>query len=66
MLFNFKQKPICTTDPAASKNNARLKSGQNQLKNKHLALLITVSDSQPGCRDTQGCREEVSGVPPNV
>jgi hypothetical protein len=24
------------------------------------------SDSQPGCRGTQGCREEVSGVPPNI
>ncbi len=24
------------------------------------------SGSQPGCRGTQGCREEVSGVPPNI
>jgi hypothetical protein len=24
------------------------------------------SDSQPECRGTQGCREEASGVPPNV
>jgi len=28
-------------------------------------LILYFSDSQPGCRGTQGCREEVSGVPPN-
>ena len=31
---------ISTTAPAASKNDARFKSSQNQLKNNHLALLI--------------------------
>ena len=32
-------KPICNTAPAASKNTTRFKSGQNQTKNNHLALL---------------------------
>ncbi len=27
---------------------------------------LQTSGSQPGCRGTQGCREEVSGVPPNI
>jgi len=35
-------------------------------KNKRIASIFNRSDSQPGCRGTQGCREEVSGVPPNV
>jgi len=29
-------------------------------------LSIYSSGSQPGCRGTQGCREEVLGVPPNI
>jgi len=28
--------------------------------------MIYISGSQPGCRGTLGCREEVLGVPPNV
>jgi len=31
--------PIFTSTPAASKNEARFKSGQKQLKNNHLASL---------------------------
>jgi len=38
--IDFRLKPIYTTAPAASKNNARFESGQNQLENDHLALLI--------------------------
>jgi len=26
--------------------------------------MVLASGSQPGCRGTQGCREEVLGVPP--
>ncbi len=32
--------PIFSTVPAASKNDAKFKRGQNQLKNEQLALLI--------------------------
>jgi hypothetical protein len=35
--FNFKLEPIFDTAPAASKNEARFKSGQSQLKNNHPA-----------------------------
>jgi len=28
--------------------------------------ICSTTRSQPGCRGTQGCREEVSGVPPNI
>jgi hypothetical protein len=35
--FDFKLEPIFDTAPAASKNKACFKSGQNQLKNNHLA-----------------------------
>ena len=38
--FDFKLEPIYTTAPAASKNDAQFKSGQNQLKSNHFALLI--------------------------
>ncbi len=34
--FNFKPDAIFATAPAASKNKARIKSGQNRLKNNHL------------------------------
>jgi len=36
----FRLRPIFNTAPAASKNNAWFKSGQNQLENKQLALFI--------------------------
>jgi len=38
--FGIWLKPVFNTAPAASKNDAWLKSGQNRLKNKQLALLI--------------------------
>ncbi len=38
--LDFRREPIYTTAPAATKNDAQFKSGQNQLKNKQLALLI--------------------------
>ncbi len=38
--FDFRLKPIYTTAPAASKNDAQFKSGQNRLENNHLASLI--------------------------
>jgi len=34
--------PIFSTAPAAIKNDAQFKSGQNQLENKQLALLISI------------------------
>jgi len=37
--------PILNTAPAASKNNAGFKSGQNRLKNKQLASLIYIRDT---------------------
>ena len=36
----FWLEPIFATDPAASENDACFKSGQNWLKNDHLASLI--------------------------
>jgi len=38
--FGFKLEPILNTAPAASKNTAWFKSGQNRPKNNHLASLI--------------------------
>jgi len=38
--FDFRLVPIFNTALAASKNDARFKKGQNQLKNKQLSLLI--------------------------
>jgi len=38
-------KLIYTTAPAASKYDARFKSGQNHDKNNHLALLIQIRDT---------------------
>jgi len=38
--FGFMLKPIFSTAPAAPKNDAQFKRGQNWLKNKQLALLI--------------------------
>ncbi len=32
----------------------------------HVEVFDQSSDSQPGCRRTQGWRQEVSGVPPNI
>jgi len=37
--IGFRLEPIYTTAPAASKNDSRL-SGQNRLKNNHIASLI--------------------------
>ncbi len=37
MWFNFKLEPVFNTAPASSKNEAHFKSGQNRLKNNHLA-----------------------------
>ena len=36
---------IFTTPPAASRNDACFKSGQNRLKNDHLALLVLIRDT---------------------
>jgi len=38
--FGLRLEAIFNTAQAASKNTARFKSGQNQPKNNHLALLI--------------------------
>jgi len=38
--FSFRLKSIFNTAPAASKNDAQFKGGQNWLKNKQLASLI--------------------------
>jgi len=40
MVVQFRLKPIYTTVPVAVTNNAQFKSGQNQLKNNNIALLI--------------------------
>jgi len=40
MVFNFRLELIYNTTPAASKNDAWFKSGQNWLENNHLASLI--------------------------
>jgi len=37
--------PVCTSGPAASRNDVLIKSGQNWLKNNHLALLISIRDT---------------------
>jgi len=37
--------PIFNSAPAASENDALFKSGQNQLENKQLALLILIRDT---------------------
>jgi len=38
--IGFRLEPIYTAAPAASKTDSRLKSGQNRLKNNHIASLI--------------------------
>jgi hypothetical protein len=38
--FSFRHEQIFSTAPAASKNDAQFKRGQNLLKNKQPALLI--------------------------
>ncbi len=40
MVVWFQLEPIFNTAPAASKNDAQFKSGQNQLDNKQLTSLI--------------------------
>ncbi len=40
MMVRFYARAIYNTAPAASKNNARFKSGQNRLKHNHITLLI--------------------------
>ncbi len=40
VVYSFRLKPIFTTAPAASKNDAHFKSGQNGLKNNHVASLV--------------------------
>ncbi len=45
MVVSFRLKPIFNTAPAASKNTARFKSGQNQPKNNHLSSLIEIRDT---------------------
>ncbi len=51
---HFRLKPIYTTAPAAFKNDLRFKSGQNQLENHHIALLIKICDTL--CRFSVFCR----------
>ena len=41
----FRLKPSLATAPSPSKIVARFKSGQNQLENNHLALLVEIRDT---------------------
>jgi hypothetical protein len=51
--FNFKLNPRFATAPAASKNDTHYKSGQNILKNNHLATLILISETDCMLREIQ-------------
>jgi hypothetical protein len=56
--FDFMLEAIYTTPPAASKNADWFKSGQNWLKNNHLASLIQIHDAL--CANLLNCISQAS------